>query len=300
MVFHVFLLFFRFYIPFTHRSELSYIIVVSNLPAEGACRAAAGREAETMGERAAERAYRIIKGTIRLFYPRFTCEGVELIPEEPVIFVGNHSQMDGPIAGEFYMPVPRKTWCASQMMERKEVAAYAFQDFWAQNPKWTHWFYKGLARAIVPLSVLLFNHAETIPVYRDNRVLSTFRATIQALESGVSVLIFPEKDGEHDNILYPFQDHFIDAARLWYKRSGKALRFVPLYVCRARKTLCFGEPVVFDPTAPLDAERARVCEALRDRIRSTARALPRHRVVPYRPMKKRLYPYNRPKEADKA
>lgn len=250
-----------------------------------------------MGQKAAERRYRIIKGLIHFFYPRFHCEGVEHIPGEPVIFVGNHSQIHGPLAGEFYMPVPRKTWCAAQMMERKEVAAYAFQDFWSQNPRWTHPFYKLLARAIVPLSVLLFNHAETIPVYRDSRVLSTFRTTLQTLEAGTSVLIFPEKDGEHDNILYPFQDHFIDLAKLWYKRTGKGLCFVPLYVCPARKTLYFGTSVRFEPDAPLEAERARVCEALRKEIRSMAQALPRHRVVPYRPMKKKLYPYNCPKEA---
>lgn len=252
-----------------------------------------------MGEKAAELAYQAIKRSIRFFYYKYSCEGVERIPAEPVIFVGNHSQAHGPLAGELYMPVPRKTWCASQMMERKEVAAYAFQDFWAQNPKWTLWFYKGLSHAIVPLSVLLFNHAETIPVYRDSRVLSTFRATIQTLEGGTSVLIFPEKNGAHDHILYEFQDHFIDVAKLWYKRTGKALAFVPLYVCPARKALNFGEAVRFDPAAPMDAERARICNALKDRIRAMAEALPRHRVVPYRPQPKKNWPYNRPEEACK-
>ena len=250
-----------------------------------------------MGEKAADLAYRAIKGTVRFFYRKYRCVGAEQIPDEAVIFVGNHSQAHGPLAGEFYMPVPRKTWCASQMMERKEVAAYAYQDFWAQNPKWTLWFYKGLSHAIVPLSVLLFNHAETIPVYRDSRVLSTFRATVQALEAGTSVLIFPEKNGTHNNILYEFQDHFIDVAKLWYKRTGKALAFVPLYVCPARKTLNFGEAVRFDPAAPMDAERERICNTLKARIRAMAEALPRHRVVPYRPKKKKNWPYNRPKEA---
>lgn len=250
-----------------------------------------------MGEKAADLAYRAIKGTVRFFYRKYRCVGAEQIPDEAVIFVGNHSQAHGPLAGEFYMPVPRKTWCASQMMERKEVAAYAYQDFWAQNPKWTLCFYKGLSHAIVPLSVLLFNHAETIPVYRDSRVLSTFRATIQALEAGTSVLIFPEKNGTHNNILYEFQDHFIDVAKLWYKRTGKALAFVPLYVCPARKTLNFGEAVRFDPAAPMDAERERICNTLKARIRAMAESLPRHRVVPYRPQPKKNWPYNRPKEA---
>jgi hypothetical protein len=251
-----------------------------------------------MGQ-AAERCYRIIKGTLDLFYRKYSIEGLELLPSEAVILVGNHSQVHGPLVGELRLPFPRKTWCASEMMERDKVAEYAFRDFWSQNPKWTHPFYRALAHAIVPLSVLLFNHAETIPVYRDNRVLSTFRTTVQTLEAGTSVLIFPEHDVRFNHILDDFQDHFIDLARLCYKRSGKALAFVPMYICPALGKVCFGEPVRYDPTAPMDAERVRIKQALAERITALADALPRHRVVPYRPQPKKNWPYNRPKEAEK-
>ena len=56
-------------------------------------------------------------------------------------------------------------------------------------------------------------------------------------------------------------------------------------------------PAAFDPAAPMDAERQRICSLLMDRIRTMAEALPRHRVVPYRPQPKKNWPYNRPKEA---
>ena len=250
-----------------------------------------------MGKKAADRAYRAIKGTLDLFYRKYSAEGLDKLPEEAVILVGNHSQAHGPLVGELRLPFPRKTWCASEMMERSQVADYAFRDFWSQNPKWTHPFYKALAHAIVPLSVLLFNHAETIPVYRDSRVLSTFRATIQSLEAGTSVLIFPEHDQRCNHILDDFQDHFIDVAKLYYRRSGKALAFVPLYICPALRKLCFGAPVRYDPAAPIAAERARIKAELTRRITELADSLPPHRVVPYRPQPKKNWPHNRPKEA---
>ena len=176
------------------------------------------------------------------------------------------------------------------------MAEYAFRDFWSQNPKWTHPFYKALAHAITPLSVLLFNHAETIPVYRDNRVLVTFRETMQALEAGTSVLIFPEHDKRHNHVLDDFQDRFIDVAKLYRRRSGSCLAFVPVYICPALKKICFGEPVRFDPSLPMDAERERIKNELMARITALADALPEHRVVPYRPQPKKNWPHNRPKE----
>ena len=252
-----------------------------------------------MGEKGAEWVYRMIRGSLDLFYPKTACVGTEHLPaDEPVILVGNHCQAHGPLVGELRLPLARKTWCASEMMEREEVADYAFRDFWSQKPRWTHPFYRALAHAIVPLSVVIFNHAETIPVYRDNRVLSTFRTTVQTLEAGISVLIFPEHDLRCNQILDDFQDRFIDIAKLYHRRTGRALAFVPIYICPALKTVCFGEAVRFDPQASMDEERARIKTALMDRITALAEALPRHRVVPYRPKPKRKWPYNRPKEAE--
>jgi hypothetical protein len=253
-----------------------------------------------MGQKAAERAYRIIKGTVNRLYPKMSWIGAENIPDEPVILVGNHCQIHGPLTGELRMPVSRKTWCAAEMTERKEVADYAFRDFWSQNPKWTHPFYKLLSHAIVPLSLIVFNHAETIPVYRDSRILATFRSTIQALEAGTSVLIFPEHDLSHNRILDDFQDHFIDTAKLYFRRTGKALAFVPVYFCPALKTISFGQALRFDPQAPMDSERSRIKTELMDRITLLAEALPRHRVVPYRPQPRKNWPYSRPKEAKEA
>ncbi len=251
-----------------------------------------------MNDRSAERAYRFIRGALDRLYPKMTCRGQEYIPaDEPVIFVGNHAQAHGPLTGELRMPVPRKTWCASEMMEREQVAAYAFRDFWSQNPKWTHPFYKLLSHAIVPLSVILFNHAETIPVYRDNRVLTTFKQTVRTLEEGTSVLIFPEHDKRCNHVLDDFQEHFIDTAKLYYRRTGKALAFMPLYIAPALHLFCFGEPVRFDPSAPIEAERERIKTELTERITALAEALPRHKVVPYRPQPKKNWPWNRPEEA---
>lgn len=240
--------------------------------------------------------YRIIKGLVRLFSPKMELTGN--LPDGPAIIVANHTQMYGPIACELYYPGNRYTWCAGQMMKWKEVPAYAFQDFWSQKPKWTHSLYKLLSCLITPVSVCVFNNADTIAVYHDSRIISTFKKTVSALCDGAQVVIFPEHDVKHNHIVYDFQDKFIDIARLYYKKTGKQLPFVPMYIAPNLGKMCLGEPTVFDPNTSMDTERRRICDYLMDQITRIACAQPAHTVVPYRNIPKKDYPSNiPPKEA---
>jgi len=237
-------------------------------------------------------AYRVIKGAVRLFYPKTEAVVAENLPEEAVIAVGNHAQMNGPIVGELYYPGRAYTWCAGEMMEMKEVPAYAFRDFWAQKPGWIRWFYKLLSHIIPPLSVCVFNNANTIPVYHDTRLVTTFRQTIEKLREGASVIIFPEHNAPHNHILCEFQDRFIDVAKLYYRQTGKEISFVPMYIAPALKKVCLGRPVRFCADNPIKEERRRISEYLMQEITEMACALPEHRVVPYNNIPRKHYPLN--------
>jgi len=180
-----------------------------------------------LGERKISPLYRLIKAAVRAVYPKIKVVGEENLPPEPVVYVGNHSQMNGPIACELYTPGEHYIWCAGEMMDKKEVPAYAYQDFWSEKPKAVRWFYKLLSYIIAPLSQLVFTNANTIGVYHDAKIITTFKKTVTALQEGASVVIFPEHHVPRNNIICEFQDRFIDVAKLYYKRTGKALAFVP-------------------------------------------------------------------------
>lgn len=109
-------------------------------------------------------------------------------------------------------------------------------------------------------------------------------------------MIFPECDTPHNNIVYSFQENFVDVAKLYYKRTGKALAFVPLYITPNLRQMHIGKPIWFDPEAPITEERHRICAALMDAITDMAVALPRHTVVPYPNLPKKDYPTNIPEE----
>jgi len=237
--------------------------------------------------------YGIIRWLVKCFYPKMAVVGEGNLPDEPVIIVGNHSQMNGPIVGELYVPGEPYIWCAGEMMHLKDVPGYAFRDFWSQKPKWLHPGYKLLSYLIAPLSVCIFNNARTIGVYHDGRILSTFKNTVKLLQDGKSIVIFPEHDVAHNHIICDFQDKFIDVAKLYYKKTGKELAFVPMYIAPKLKMICFGRPVRFHTAASMDTERSRICKCLMDEITAIAEGLPAHTVVPYNNISKKDYPQNR-------
>ena len=233
------------------------------------------------------------KKTIRLFYGKMEIEGVENLPKENAIIVANHSQMNGPIAGELFMQDNCFIWCAGQMMDLKEVPKYAFSDFWSQKPKWTHPFYRILSYLIAPFAVCIFNNARTIAVHRDMRIMSTFKESIKMLMNHRNILIFPEKDEKHNNILYKFQENFVDVAKLYHKKTGIELALVPMYIAPKLKTMYIGKGICYNSNNSAEEERKRICTYLSDEITDIARKLPEHIVVPYRNIPKKYYLTNK-------
>ena len=236
--------------------------------------------------------FRFIRFCIDTVMPKFTVVGIEKIPEGAAVIVGNHSQIYGPLTAELHFPGLHYTWCTSEMMERDRVASYAYDDFWSKKPVAVRPFFWIIAHIIPRLAEIIFTNAQTIPVYRDKRVLKTFQISVDKLKEGARVIIFPEDYTEYNNIVHRFQRGFIHVGKYYYRQTGKALAFVPMYVCPARKKLYIGDPVYFDPEAKTDAEAERICTLLQDSISELAYALPRHRVVPYPNVSKKDYPYN--------
>ncbi len=236
--------------------------------------------------------YRLIVRTVRRVTPKYQLFGTENLPPEACVIVGNHAQAYGPIAAELYMPRAHAIWCVGEMMNRKEVPAYAFQDFWSMKPKALHWFYRLASHLIAPLASFVLSNAHTIPVWHDSRVMTTFRKSIELLNAGTDIVIFPEKNEPYNGILWQFQEHFADLAPIIYRKTGKTLRFVPMYTAPKLSEIHFGPSVLFNPDAPSDEERTRICDAMKDSITKMAVSLPQHIVVPYYNLPKDQYPLN--------
>ena len=223
---------------------------------------------------------------VKMFCKRSEFIGIENLPEEPCIFAGNHAQMFGPINAELYFPTKKLIWCDGPMMNRKEFPQYAYSNFWGGKP---NFFQKILAPLLAPLITYIFRTADALPVYRDMRIMQTYKQSTEALKDGANIVILPECPEEHNEIVNKFNEYFIDVARFYYKHEGKELSFVPMYYCVELKKTLIGKPIKFDAGKSIENERKRICEYLMNEITSLAKSLPVHKVIPFNSVNKKYY-----------
>ena len=57
---------------------------------------------------------RVIRRAVDLVYPEMELVGLENLPAEASIIVGNHSQIHGPIITEERLPFDHYTWCVAR------------------------------------------------------------------------------------------------------------------------------------------------------------------------------------------
>ena len=237
--------------------------------------------------------YRFLASIIAFFYRKKEFIGVENIPETPTIIVGNHAQIHGPLACELFFPRKKYIWCIGNMMHLKEVPSYAYKDFWSMKPKWIRWFFKIVSYLIAPLSVFVFKNADVIGVYKDTRLLKTYRETVDKLNEGANIIIFPESEKEYNDIVSEFQDKYIDVAKLYYNKYKVCVAFVPMYNAARIRKIAIGEPIYYDPNLNIEEQRIIINNYLKEQITIIAKDMPKHKVVPYLNVSKRKEKYNK-------
>lgn len=230
--------------------------------------------------------FRFLAFWVRRFFHRPEFSGIENIPNEPCVIAGNHCQAHTPIMGECYFPVKKLTWCDAPMFDKKDMKAYAYSVFWGNKPKW---YQRLAANILAPLIAYVMKNADALPVYRDMRVVKTYKASVDAMMEGNNVLILPECPDEHNEIINKLNEYFVDVARFYFKRTSKELLFVPMYYAPKIKKAVFGKPIKFDATANIEDERKRICSYIVDEITLMAKEMPTHKVVPFNNVNKKLY-----------
>ncbi len=193
----------------------------------------------------------------------------------PVVFLCNHGEFYGPMACKIYIPVPIRAWAVSSMMnDKKSVAKYIYENTTSRQEGMPEIEKRILARMAAWLSVNVMGQMECIPVYRDSpqKLRETFRLTIESMEAGDNLLIFPENPENK----YPSEGigelspGFVMLADIYWKRKKKRLRMLPMYVDKKRRTITFGNIIEFNPDNNLKDEQDRIIRVTTEQIRSIA------------------------------
>lgn len=226
--------------------------------------------------------YKGMRAFARALFPKSEMRFETEPPDEPIVLIGNHSSVRGPIMLTLDDPRPHRTWAIHSASDRAQAASYAYHDIFFGNSRRVKWFWRIPAAILgVALPPLLIQSG-TIPVYHDSRILSTLRESIRAMQEGSDIVIFAESPVRYSEYVNELQPGFTDLARLWYKKTGKRLAFYPFYAEKKNRVIAVGKPIVFDPDLPAHHQQ-QIAEYLRDEIDRLGRSLPPHTPVPFLP-----------------
>ena len=188
---------------------------------------------------------------------------MRLDPENPIVLLGNHAEIYGPIASALCLPIPVRFWVISKMMFRKQdVRKYLYENTFSKKTYLPVFIRRLLAWYLGWLSVNVMNALRAIPVYRDSpiKLRQTIRESVEALGNGENLMIFPEHpEGKYvKGGISELSPGFLMLAEAWWRKSGKKMRMMPVFANREKRTFTFGREIVYEPENGFAAEQERI------------------------------------------
>ena len=189
-----------------------------------------------------------------------------------MILICNHGEIYGPVVANLYVPIDFRPWVISSMMDTEAIVEHMYYGT-MERQKWLPESWKRpLIRLITPLLVWIFNSLDAIPVYRGKpkELIKTFRLTLDAMQAGDNILLFPENADEHEEGKSGFLREgvgqlytgFAMIAPMYWAKTHKRAVFVPIYASKKDRTLTIGHGIVYDPDNNAAAEKERIVTSL--------------------------------------
>ena len=216
---------------------------------------------------------KIVIGILRPFnrHKMVNLDHIQQDSNNPLVFLGNHAEIYGPIASALCFPVPVRFWVISHMMGRsRDVRIYLYENTFSKKTFLPVFIRRLLARIMGWLSVNVMCGLNAIPVYRDSpmKLRMTLRKSVEALENGDNLMIFPEHpDGKYvKGSVSELSPGFLMLAEAWWKRSGRKLHIMPVYANREERTFTFGDEIRYEPEKGYAAEQERILREARNQL----------------------------------
>ncbi len=213
---------------------------------------------------------RLILALLRpLYYHKVIgTENLSQYEDGTIILVSNHGELYGPVVTNLYIPISFRPWSISEIVDKDAIVPYVYENT-ALRQKWCPDFLKmPLTKLCCRFILWVLSSIEAIPVYRSKprELLKTFRISVEAMQAGDNLLIFPENPqlNEGDDKRYrregisAFYTGFVMLAPALYAKAKKRAVFVPIYASKHLRTLTIGAGIRYDPEPPQTEEKLRI------------------------------------------
>ena len=189
-----------------------------------------------------------------------------------MVLICNHGEIYGPVVANLYVPIAFRPWVISNMMKKEAIVEHIYQGTMVRQKWLPERWKRPLVNLISPLLVWVFDSLEAIPVYRGQprELIQTFRETINAMQAGDNILVFPENGEDHApgeggyalEGVGQLYTGFAMIAPMYYAKTHKRAVFVPIYASRKHRTLTIGHGIEYDPQNNATEEKLRIVNGL--------------------------------------
>lgn len=224
--------------------------------------------------------YKFFRAILKMFFPKNEIIWKTKKPDdaEPIFYVCNHTKLYAPLVF-LLMKKPARVWSNFYFLFYKECWHH-MKNKVINNHKWLY----PLAFILTPFIVLLFRSFNPVPVYhKSSKVFNeTFAKSIDTMENGIDQVIFPERtENKVNKYVYQFNQGFPMVASTYYEKTGKCMKFYPVYCAQKLRKLVIGEPICYNPEIPIITQRHQICEYLENKVAELGDSLPEHELVIY-------------------
>ena len=210
----------------------------------------------------------VVRGIIR---PFVKVKSVEFEGErfpDVCIILSNHNNKKGPVVYEMNLPIHHITWGAHQMLGSYKDRFLYLRDVFYMQKNGVKKFKATLRAGFEAIfSVYFYRGIKVLPTYPDARFRKTLRYSLQVLESGAAVSLYPEdsNEGYFDEMTH-FHSGFVVLSQTYFKKTGVDLPVFPMYYGRKKNKIVVGKPFYVQELLSQGYDRDGVAEFFKDEV----------------------------------
>lgn len=186
--------------------------------------------------------------------------------ENGSLILSNHEGTDAPMSLEMYLNAPIRMWGAHEMNSGL-IKMYKYQTrvYYHEKKHWNLHLARLFCLIASPLTNLFYKGFDLISTYKDVRFMRTIKESLNAIENGQSIVVYPEdsKNGYLET-LEGFYAGFMVFAEACSKK-GIDIPIVVSYFKKNDKDFIFDKPIKYSELVSEFKTREKIIEYLLNR-----------------------------------
>ena len=216
--------------------------------------------------------FNCFKFVSRVFIPKPKIINLNETLENGSIFICNHVGVLAPFVLEYYFPKDFHFWGTYEMtMKFKERWRYmAYKEF--PNMRHNNKFMSYIkASCVAPFSGMFYKGLQLIPTYPDGRLKKSIETSMDYLNKGSNIIIFPEdiSNGYFDVLKTYFAGFWI-LARQYFEKFKTDIKIYNMYYKKKCKTLIIDKAVSVKELLSQKLSKHQIAEKFKDRANELA------------------------------